>query len=404
MVIIKRIFKIFEWIFFALLLCLLLLVVSPLLPTKDYISTYVVLSGSMEPTIKTGSIIFITNGKQFNKDDIIAFTSPLDIETTIIHRIERVEEIEGTTQFSTKGDNNKEEDNWKIEKSEIKGKMICTIPYLGYAIDWLKTPLGFGILLGLPAVLLIISQIQRIREGINEEVQQKLEKELMKRKKSNGTVLATFIFLFASSFCFFYTNYGYAFFSSQVTLQGISLSTKEVSESVIINEIMWTGTDISIDDQWIELKNLTNNDTNIGKWKIQNVRDLNKPPLMIPANSIIAANGYFLISSYPSQSKNTALAVNSDWSNASIELLNENNGNLVLKDKDGNIVDEILGYPTWPAGLLGDTLHSMQRINSGSGLMESNWDSCTLQECNNKEFWKEDSITTYGTPKAENIF
>lgn len=198
---------------------------------------------------------------------------------------------------------------------------------------------------------------------------------------------------------------GYAFFSDSKTLGENTISSGDwQTKFVIINEIMWTGTDISEDDQWIELKNLTNQDINIGKWKIQNARDLNKPSLMIPANSIIPANGLFLISSYPMQSKNTALAVETDWSNASIALLNENNGNLLLKDNDGNIIDEILGYPNWPAGSFGGTLHSMQRLNSENGLDSSNWQSCTLQDCNNKIYWKENSTNTYGSPKAENIF
>ena len=35
---------------------------------------------------------------------------------------------------------------------------------------------------------------------------------------------------------------------------------------VVINEVMWSGSSLSTDDQWIELRNTTDKDINIGKW------------------------------------------------------------------------------------------------------------------------------------------
>ena len=51
--------KVLEWIIFAVLILIFLAVLSPVLPTKKYLSTFIVASGSMQPTIKTGSIAIV---------------------------------------------------------------------------------------------------------------------------------------------------------------------------------------------------------------------------------------------------------------------------------------------------------------------------------------------------------
>jgi len=188
-----------------------------------------------------------------------------------------------------------------------------------------------------------------------------------------------------------------AFFTSEATLgeSVITTGTWEVTPNIIITEVMWTGTSLSEDDQWIELYNNTDEDINIGKWKIEYLRDIGKPPIMIPANKIISANSYFLISNYPKQSNNTILNVDIDVSNASIYLLPTDNGDLVLRDTEGNEVDRVPGE--WPVGGYNDdmdTYHSMQRdmedLNS--------WYSCDNPDvCTDSKYWKEGNLN-YGTP------
>ncbi len=398
--IIKKIFKLIEWIIFLTLIFILFLVASPLLPTKTYISTHVVSTGSMEPEIMAGSVVFSTlKNDEVNKGDIVVFKSPDNEEITVIHRVMDINRDE----YTTKGDNNENEDSWVLFKSNILGTVIFTIPYLGYVIDFMKTPLGFGLVLGIPALILILSFIKRIKDGINDEVKKKTEEEIFKHRINNPPVLP--LILLISTFLFFSNPpSAYALFSSTVSITGMTISVGEfeLMPKVVINEVMWSGTSLSTDDQWIELRNTTEEDINIGKWKIFNSRDIDKPAIMIPANRVIPRNGFFLISNYSNESNNSLLNIESNMSNASMNLLKENNGNLILKDSDGNTIDTVLGV--WPAGLQKFSFNSMQRTEDGiDGLDPNSWYTCTQLECTDSKYWKEYDNMNYGSPGDINI-
>ena len=75
---------------------------------------YVVLSGSMEPSIETGSVCFINRHTKFNsikEKDIIAFK--YNDGTLVTHRAVEITE----NGIVTKGDNNKEIDSNKVTKN-----------------------------------------------------------------------------------------------------------------------------------------------------------------------------------------------------------------------------------------------------------------------------------------------
>ncbi len=102
---------------------------------------YVVLSGSMEPTIMTGALAFVnTKDTVVSEGDVIAFT--IDKEdadtsydskaTTVTHRIVAVN-ADGT--YTTKGDNNESEDTKHINQSQVIGKYCFNIPQVGYTIS-----------------------------------------------------------------------------------------------------------------------------------------------------------------------------------------------------------------------------------------------------------------------------
>lgn len=117
----------------------------------------VVLSGSMEPAFKTGSVIAV---EQYNKntpvkkDDIITFIDKS--EKLITHRIVDIVESGEHTLYKTKGDNNNAPDNELVQQENIiaiyKG---VTIPYLGYLINYTQTPANSALLLIIPGIFLI---------------------------------------------------------------------------------------------------------------------------------------------------------------------------------------------------------------------------------------------------------
>lgn len=122
-----------------------------------------VLSGSMEPTFQTGSIISIKLGNQrtsYEKGDIITFYME---EKLITHRIIDVIEENGKAAYKTKGDNNDGPDLWTVPSQNIVGKYTnLTIPYIGYALNYANSKAGSALLLIIPGVLLIISALRSI--------------------------------------------------------------------------------------------------------------------------------------------------------------------------------------------------------------------------------------------------
>lgn len=100
---------------------------------------YVVLSGSMEPTIDTGSICLINknvNIKNVKEKDIIAFK--LQDGTLVTHRVVEITD-EGIV---TKGDNNEDVDSNLINKNNYVGKNIFWIPKVGYVVKVFQTTKG----------------------------------------------------------------------------------------------------------------------------------------------------------------------------------------------------------------------------------------------------------------------
>lgn len=168
-----------------MLIFLAFAILSPTLPTKKILSTYVVTSGSMAPTVPAGAIVFVRPINPFDvkKNDIITFTSPNDATLTILHRVVDVSRERGQVIFETKGDNNDSKDSWLVPSFLVLGRAFFSVPFAGFAASFMKTPLGFAVLIGIPALALIISQVKMILAGFNEEINKRTEKELARLKE-----------------------------------------------------------------------------------------------------------------------------------------------------------------------------------------------------------------------------
>ena len=141
---------------------------------------YEVLSGSMEPGIHTGSVIFDkphVNTGNLKVGDVITFKAPDQEygpkEMIITHRIRQITKQNGQLMFQTKGDANDTPDAKLVPATNVIAQYDnITIPYLGYYLNFTKTKLGIGLLLILPGALLIIStmvslfrEIGRLQKG-----------------------------------------------------------------------------------------------------------------------------------------------------------------------------------------------------------------------------------------------
>lgn len=115
-----------------------------------------VLSGSMEPEIKTGSIIVVKAGgdkTRFQPNDVITYITEENIPVT--HRITEV--LDGGEQYITKGDANDAVDLHPVLAENIVGEYVgFTVPYLGYVVSFATSNIGAALLLILPGILLIV--------------------------------------------------------------------------------------------------------------------------------------------------------------------------------------------------------------------------------------------------------
>lgn len=123
------------------------------------LQVFTVLSGSMEPTYHTGSLIYVKKVDPFElkEGDVITFL--MDEDTVATHRIVGVvpdEEDSSVVRFRTKGDANDTEDGALVHYKNVIGSPVFTIPKLGYAANYIQNPPGTYIAISAGAILLLL--------------------------------------------------------------------------------------------------------------------------------------------------------------------------------------------------------------------------------------------------------
>ncbi len=135
----------------------------------------VVISGSMEPTIHEGDLLFVrgTNADQTEVGDVIVFDAR-ELWTgapqePIVHRVIGKYLDGDTWMFITKGDANSLQDNAPVPESAIIGVVVGGIPYIGWIKIFLEESGLLIPLLVIISALLIISIVIDIIKGEDEE-------------------------------------------------------------------------------------------------------------------------------------------------------------------------------------------------------------------------------------------
>jgi len=123
----------------------------------------IVLSGSMEPTVTTGSLLITrtTPASDLMRGDVV--TVPRRDRTLVTHRIVQITRRGDTATLRLKGDAN---DAVDPEAYPVKqaGKKVIAIPYAGRVAAWASS--GFGLfLLGLYVAFLVATVVSDWRDG-----------------------------------------------------------------------------------------------------------------------------------------------------------------------------------------------------------------------------------------------
>ena len=130
--------KIIRWIFNMILGVVFVIALLLTVPPVMGIQPYVVLSGSMEPVLPTGGIVYTDTGKKdFSQGDIISYRLG---DSIVTHRI--VKKQSGC--YITQGDANNCQDPLPVEHSQIIGQAVFALPLLGYMVSALHTRISFA--------------------------------------------------------------------------------------------------------------------------------------------------------------------------------------------------------------------------------------------------------------------
>lgn len=95
-------------------------------------------TGSMIPTINIGDIAIIQKCKphEIEIGDIIEYSTD---NLNVTHRVVDIKDLgSGRVGFVTKGDNNEQKDREIIQQSQLVGKVLFKIRFLGYPAVWLS--------------------------------------------------------------------------------------------------------------------------------------------------------------------------------------------------------------------------------------------------------------------------
>lgn len=170
--------NILKAVYYVFLVCIagiaILLIVFTF-PITGNFKVFVVQSGSMEPAIHTGALVAIKPAADYKIGDIVTFGQITKIKAPTTHRINDIKVVDGQPVYITKGDANNAPDAKEISKSEIIGKVLFNVPYVGYAVDTAKKPFGFMLIIIVPAVIIIYDEIKKIWREMKRMKEKKKE-------------------------------------------------------------------------------------------------------------------------------------------------------------------------------------------------------------------------------------
>jgi signal peptidase len=126
---------------------------------------YIVEGGSMRPAFEVGSIILVQplDPAEVRAGDIITYREPdpekADLITT--HRVMSVSQTEPPS-FITRGDANDADDPLPVPAGNLIGRVDYSVPYLGFLFSFVRTEKGILLLIIVPAVLIIASELRKL--------------------------------------------------------------------------------------------------------------------------------------------------------------------------------------------------------------------------------------------------
>lgn len=126
---------------------------------------YIVLGGSMSPAFEAGSIVLVRplEPSAVQVGDIITYREPGAAQNDLVttHRVMAVSPAEPLS-FITRGDANDSDDLLPVPAANLLGRVSYSVPYLGLLFNYVQTRTGILLLVMLPAVLIIATELRKL--------------------------------------------------------------------------------------------------------------------------------------------------------------------------------------------------------------------------------------------------
>ncbi len=147
-----------------LLLALILACLPLTVPRLFGYHIYSVVSGSMEPAISTGSLVYIgeTEPKDVSEGEVIAFYGARDSASIITHRVVENRVLMG--EFLTKGDANQTNDMTPVPYDNVIGRVERSIPAAGKVAEMFTSREGKILAGGLIAAAILLQLLAALAE------------------------------------------------------------------------------------------------------------------------------------------------------------------------------------------------------------------------------------------------
>lgn len=130
-----------------------------LVPALLGFQRYVITSGSMTGTYDRGSLVFdrVVATSRLRPGDVITFRPPGQTGL-VTHRIVSIRNARGERVLRTKGDANRVSDPWGpfALHADKQARVAFHIPYVGYALGALSERKVRMVVIGLPALLIVL--------------------------------------------------------------------------------------------------------------------------------------------------------------------------------------------------------------------------------------------------------
>lgn len=140
---------------------------------KSFVSVYTIVSPSMTPVIKVYDVVVnirVDDPTSIQPGDIITYKSAAANSEgmTITHRVIEVSQLpDGTYEYMTQGDNNKEPDSLYVTFDKVIGKEILIIPQIGRLQFLIANQKGWLIFLLIPVLIYLIKEVIKLIDLFN---------------------------------------------------------------------------------------------------------------------------------------------------------------------------------------------------------------------------------------------